>query len=154
MEPTSDVRALVEELEEELSQIYPIEQSHGLSLDAIFQRHIRFFVAKLEGVPVGCGGIALLGGFAEIKRMFVRKSSRGRAIADAILAKLEKEARTNGLNVLRLETGIRQLPALKFYERTGFTLCSIFPPYSEMESHAVATSVFMEKRLALAVGPI
>jgi hypothetical protein len=43
------------------------------------------------------------------------------------------------------------LPALKFYSRAGFTPCAIFPPYSEMNAFAVATSMFLEKRLQRAV---
>ena len=40
--PTEEVRCLIGELDQELSQNYPPEQRHGLSLDAIFQPHIRF----------------------------------------------------------------------------------------------------------------
>ncbi len=63
--PTDDVRILVEELDRELSQHYPPEQRHGLALDAIFQPHIRFFVAWLNGQAVGCGGVALFPDFAD-----------------------------------------------------------------------------------------
>ena len=54
--PTDEVRALVHELETILAAEYPPEQRHGLALDAIFQPHIKFFVARLDGVAVGCGG--------------------------------------------------------------------------------------------------
>jgi putative acetyltransferase len=84
--PTDEVRMLVGELDTELSQQYPPEQRHGLTLDAIFQPHVRFFIAWAEGQAVGCGGIALFAGFAELKRMYVRPDARGRGVADALLA--------------------------------------------------------------------
>src|SRR5205814_10329802 len=56
--PTDAVRLLIGELEDVLSAEYPPENRHGLSLEAVFQPHVRFFVATLEGDPVGCGGVA------------------------------------------------------------------------------------------------
>jgi putative acetyltransferase len=48
---------------------------------------------------------------------------------------------------LRLETGERQVAALRFYARAGFRPCAAFGDYAAMRPEAVATSVFMEKRL-------
>jgi hypothetical protein len=42
---TDDARGLVDELEAALAVDYPPEQRHGHSFDAIFQPHVRFFVA-------------------------------------------------------------------------------------------------------------
>ena len=102
---TDEVRILVGELEQVLAAEYPPEQRHGLALDAIFQPHIRFFVARLDGAAVGCGGVAFLAGFAEVKRMYVRDAARGRGVAPALLARIEREAREAGVALLRLETG-------------------------------------------------
>jgi putative acetyltransferase len=146
-QPTDDVRALVGELEEILSAGYPPEQRHGLSLDAIFQPHIRFFVARLDGHAVGCAGVALLDGFAEVKRMYVRDSARGSGVAPALLAQLETTAREAGHSLLRLETGTRQLAAIRFYERSGFHRCEVFGEYAIKPTHTIATSLFFEKRL-------
>src|SRR5262249_27397818 len=100
---TADARMLIAELHEILSAAYPPEQRHGLRLDLIFQPHIRFFVARVDTSAVGCAGVALLGEFAEVKRMYVRDHARGRGVADALLARLEIEAREAGVYVLRLE---------------------------------------------------
>jgi putative acetyltransferase len=145
--PTDEVRQLVGELEAELSRHYPPEQRHGLKLDAIFQPHIRFFVAWADGHPAGCGGIALFADFAELKRMYVRPAARGRGVAEAILERLIEEAAGTGLMTVRLETGTRQTTAIRFYQRLGFALCGAFEPYKSMPAQNVATSMFMERQI-------
>jgi putative acetyltransferase len=145
--PTEEVRALVEELEAELAAHYPPEQRHGLSLDAIFRPHVRFFVARLDDAPVGCGGVALLDGFAELKRMYVRPDFRGRGVADALIERLIRVAVAEGRSLVRLETGTEQAAAIRFYERSGFAVCPIFAPYSSLPPASVLTSVFMERRV-------
>ena len=149
---TDEVRALVEELEAVLSAEYPREQRHGLSLDAIFQPHIRFFLARLDGVAVGCGGVALFPDFAEVKRMYVRDAVRGRGVAQALLARLETAAADAGLSELRLETGDRQIAAMRLYARAGFRRCAAFGDYAAMAPQAIATSVFFEKQLGMPPG--
>lgn len=141
--PTEEVRALIAALEDDLAAGYPPEQRHGLSLDAIFQPHIRFFLARRDGAAVGCGGVALFDGFAELKRMFVLPSARGSGVVQALLQRLEAEAA--GLPWLRLETGDVQHAAIRAYERAGFRRCGSFGAYASMPAGAIATSVFMEK---------
>jgi putative acetyltransferase len=146
--PTDDVRGLVSELEQALSAEYPPEQRHGLALDAIFQPHIRFFVARLDNAPVGCGGVALFDDYAEVKRMYVRPSVRGRGVAQALLDRIEATARDAAITALRLETGDRQIAAMRVYERAGFRRCPPFGAYRAMPPQAIATSVFFEKDVA------
>ena len=147
LEPTDDVRALVGELDRILSAEYTPEQRHGLPLDAIFKPDIRFFLARSKGAAVGCGGVAFFADFAELKRMYVRDVARGSGAARALLARIEREAREAGFAVLRLETGARQVAALRFYERAGFQPCAAFGAYTTMAPQAVATSVFLQKQL-------
>ncbi|TMQ14021.1 MAG: GNAT family N-acetyltransferase [Deltaproteobacteria bacterium] len=80
---------MIAELEDILTAEYVPEHRHGLALDAIFQPHIQFFVARVDGAAVGCGGVALFADFAEVKRMYVRPAARGHGIADALLARME-----------------------------------------------------------------
>jgi len=143
--PDDDVRALVSELEDTLAAEYPPEQRHGLRLEAIFEPHVRFFVAAVDGAAVGCGGVALFDGFAEAKRMYVRPAARGRGVAQALLARIEGEARAAGHRVLCLETGDQQRDALRLYRRWGFVDRGPFGAYAAMAPHAIATSVFLEK---------
>ena len=144
---TDEVRSLIGALDRELAAEYSPEQRHGLALEAIFQSHIRFFLAWLGGTAVGCGGVALFADFAEVKRMYVRDATRGRGVAQALLARIEAEARAAGLAHLQLETGARQPAALRLYAAAGFRPCAAFGGYAGMVPEAIATSVFMEKRL-------
>lgn len=154
--PTDALRNLIAALDAELAQHYPAEQRHGLALDALFQPHIRFFIASLGADAVGCAGIALFPDFAEVKRMFVHPAHRGQSIADALLARLEAEAIAADLRLLRLETGIHQPSALRFYGRAGFRPCAAFEPYTSLPESSISASVFMEKaanRPGLEPGP-
>jgi putative acetyltransferase len=146
---TEEVRSLIGELDSVLSAEYTPDQQHGLTVEAIFQPHVRFFLARLRGVAVGCGGVALFTDFAEVKRMYVRDPARGQGVADAMLARIEQEVRDAGLALLRLETGDRQVAAMRFYARAGFRLCPAFGAYALMAPQSIATSVFFEKRIGL-----
>jgi putative acetyltransferase len=145
--PTAEVRALIDELDATMAAGYSPEQRHGLSIGAIFQPHVRFFLARLDGKAVGCGGLALFDGFAEVKRMFVREAARGGGVARAILARIEDETSASGRDMLRLETGDRQDAAIRLYERFGFRRCGAFAEYAAMPPEALARSVFFEKRI-------
>ena len=145
--PTDAIRALIGELDAELSAHYPPDQRHGLQLDAIFQPHIRFYLASLGGVPVGCAGVALFADYAEVKRMYVRPAARGHGVAQALLSHLAATAQQAGLALLALETGTEQHAAMRLYTQAGFTHCPAFGAYTTMPPQALATSVFMQKRL-------
>jgi putative acetyltransferase len=144
---TDDVRLLIGELDQVLAAEYLPEQRHGLALEALFQPHVRFFLARLNGAAIGCGGMALFDDFAEVKRMYVRETVRRRGVAQALLTRIEMEARVAGFVVLRLETGELQAAALRLYARAGFRPCAAFGNYAAMRPEAIATSIFMEKRL-------
>lgn len=146
--PTPELRALLAELDAFLAQHYPPEQRLGLPLDALFRPGLLMFLARLDGGPAGCGGVALLDGFAEVKRMYVRPAARGRGLADALLSRLEHAAREVGLTQMTLQTGSHQKAAIRFYQRAGFSPVEAFGAYRAMPGQALATSVFLGKRLA------
>jgi len=148
--PTDDVRLLIAELDRTLSAEYAPEQRHGLAFDAIFQPQMRFFLARLDSAAVGCGGVVLFPGFAEVKRMYVREAARGQGVAQAVLARLEQAARDAGASLLRLETGDRQVAAMRLYAGAGFVRCPPFGSYAAMPASTIATSVFMEKPIGAA----
>jgi putative acetyltransferase len=145
--PTDDARMLIDELDAELSGPYSPEQRHGIDITRVFQPGVMFFIARLDGDPVACGGVAFEDGFAEVKRMYVRPQARGRAVAQTLLARLEQEARARGATRLTLETGDAQHAALRFYQRAGFTRCAAFGAYATMPADATERSIFLEKTL-------
>jgi putative acetyltransferase len=145
---TDDVRALIFELDSGLAVAYPPEQLHGLTLRSLFEPHVQFFIARLGDAAVGCGGVAFFDGFAEVKRMFVREGARGEGVAQALLAHIEDVARAAGVELLRLETGVRQPAAIRLYERFGFRPCAAFAPYTTMAPPAIKNSLFYEKKLS------
>jgi putative acetyltransferase len=143
--PTDDAVALIGELDAELSGPYSAEQRHGLSLARVFQPGVVFFIARLDGEAVGCGGIAIDDGLAEVKRMYVRLQARGRGVAQTILARLEQEAAARGARRIVLETGDAQHAAIRLYERAGFARCGAFGAYADMSAEATERSLFFEK---------
>jgi putative acetyltransferase len=141
---TDEIRQLVAELDRALAGPYLPEQRHALSLDQLFDPNVRFFAARLDGVAVGCGGVAFYEGYAEVKRMFTRPTARRKGVAAALLQRLEGEARGARHSVLRLETGMYQDEAIGFYERAGFERCDAFGDYLELSPPAIETSVCSE----------
>jgi ribosomal protein S18 acetylase RimI-like enzyme len=89
-----------------------------------------FLVARLNGQPVGCGALRRFNDdTAEIKRMFVAPSARRKGIARRILVELERHAQALNYPAIRLETGIRQPEAQRFYESVGYRPRTAFGPY-------------------------
>jgi putative acetyltransferase len=148
VEATPEVRALVRELNDVLGAAYESHQRHGLSIEQLFEPHVRFFVARLDGIAVGCGGVAMFDDYAEVKRMYTRPAVRGRGVAKSLLYRIEQEARGAGKSVLRLETGIHQQEAVGLYRRAGFRPRGPFGQYAAMPARNIETSLFFEKELA------
>jgi GNAT superfamily N-acetyltransferase len=90
------------------------------------------FVVYSGGVAVGCGGfIRHDETTAELKRMFVRPSERGRGSARRLLHDLESEARSLGYRRLVLETGNQQVEAHHLYRSEGFRPVACWSPHDE-----------------------
>jgi putative acetyltransferase len=145
--PTAETRELLTALDEALPGPYSADQRHALSVEQLFQPGIRFFQARVDGVAVACGGIAFLEGYGELKRMYSKPAVRGRGVAKALLLRLEAEARDAGLRLLRIETGLYQQEAQRFYEGAGYKRCGPFGSYAQLPPHAIQTSLFYEKPL-------
>ena len=145
--PTEEIRQLLAELDRALTGPYLPEQHHSLSIEQLFDDEVRFFAARVDGVAVGCGGVAFYDGFAEVKRMFTQPTVRRQGVARSMLRQLEGEAKSAGYSVLRLETGVYQAEAIAFYSREGFELCDAFGEYTSMTPREIETSVFYEKSI-------
>lgn len=128
-----DAVALVTELEAHLAQLYPAASRHGFSVERLVGEGVHFFVLRSDGVAAGCGGVLFVddatGRYAEVKRMYVRSAFRGAGFGRRILEHLVDHARTNGVALVRLETGVFQVEAIALYERVGFGRIPPFGPY-------------------------
>lgn len=140
----SDLARLVSELDAFQSELYPAESNHCLDLSTVRDEQLRCVIVRDEsGTPVGCGALLFQGdGSAEIKRVYIRPKYRGRKLGEQILSAIETIASEKKSLLLRLETGIHQLPAIALYRSCGFEICDAFPPYT-----ADPLSVFMYKAL-------
>ena len=125
-----DARALITELEGELSRHYPAASRHGYSVQKLIDQGVAFFVTRYDTAPAGCGGIQLFGTeYGELKRMYVRPQFRGLGLGQLMLSRLETYAREHEIGLVRLETGIYQEAAIRMYERSGYVRIPPFPPY-------------------------
>jgi putative acetyltransferase len=129
--------------------LYPADSCYLLDVTELEADNVAVFVARDDGaqVDVAVAGIAALvsrgDNSAELKRLFVSPTARGRGVADAILRTLEEHAATSGVEVLQLETGPLQPAAIALYLKRGYRHIPRFGPYVDDE-----LSVCMEKTLA------
>lgn len=138
-----EIISLLQQSHALMLSLYSAEENHFLSVDALCAPHIRFFGARLEGRFVGCGALALMDGYGELKSMFTDPSARGQGVAKSILAAIEREAQLHGLDRIALETGWLLKEAVALYRRLGFRECG---PFGDYQDHPA--SLFMVKDLA------
>jgi ribosomal protein S18 acetylase RimI-like enzyme len=124
-----DVVALTDEVQAHYRQLYGGPGDESIVEVADFEEPTgHFVVGYVDGVPVAMGGWRRLGerpglpspNAAEIKRMYVSPSARGRGLSRIVLAELEATARAAGLDWLVLETGRPQTSALGLYRSSGY----------------------------------
>ncbi|HZZ62357.1 MAG TPA: helix-turn-helix domain-containing GNAT family N-acetyltransferase [Roseiarcus sp.] len=80
-----------------------------------------FMLARLEGDPVGCGGLKRIDETTgEIKRVWTAPSARGLGVARRIVRRLEAAARDMGLKGVRLDTNRALTEARALYRSEGY----------------------------------
>ncbi len=136
------VQALIWELDEYQESLYPAESNHLDSLAELKKSHVFVIGAFSETVLVGIGAVKNQGDYGEIKRMYVSPKFRGKRVGDAILDALEDQLLDAGIRTARLETGIHQPDAIRFYEKHGYRQRSPFGTYKPDPQ-----SLFFEKQL-------
>lgn len=91
-------------------------------------------VIYFEGKPVGCGCFKKFDDTTvEMKRMFVLAEMRGKQLAAQMLQELEKWAVEEGNTAAVLETGYRQVEAIRLYTVAGYSLIENYGQYVGME---------------------
>jgi putative acetyltransferase len=129
----NDFKALVAILDEDLrildgdEHVFYAQLNKTGSIDAV--------VAYIDNQPVGCGAIRAFSDDAmEVKRMYTLKEYRGKGVASAIVAELEKWAEELGYVDCVLETGKRQPWAISLYEKLGYSRTENFGRYVGIEN--------------------
>ncbi|UAM97748.1 GNAT family N-acetyltransferase [Polaribacter litorisediminis] len=105
---------------------------------------IKEVVVVYDGtIALGCGAIKKFDNHtAEIKRMFVSSEKRGLGIAQKIVTELEAWSKELGYEKCVLETGKRQIEAVKLYKKCGYKIIPNYGQYKNMEN-----SICFEKHL-------
>lgn len=92
-------------------------------------------VAYKENQAIGCGAIKHFDTNAmEIKRMYVAPKHRGSGTALELMSALEMWTKELGYQKCVLETGKRQVAAVKFYEKCAYQKIPNYGQYKQMEN--------------------
>ena len=135
--------ALLRQSHKLMQTLFAPEENHFLDIDQLCVPSIRFFVAREGLTTLGCVALANKGDYGEIKSMFVDPRARGKGIAHHLMRKIETEARAQGLNTVKLETGDKLTQAHSLYKAHGYVDCD---PFGEYEANS--SSLFMTKDLS------
>ena len=138
-----DVIALIRQSDALMQSLYPAESNHLFDVESLAAFNVHFLVARERGRALGCGAFVLGEmGQAEMKRVFVDPTVRGKGVARALMEALEREAAKRGVTLMQLETGIKQPEAIALYRKFGYAERGPFGSYQPDP-----LSLFMEKRL-------
>lgn len=139
----NDVLTLLQQADDFALNLYPAENYHGLDVVALERPDVTFYVARDNGLALGTAAIVDRGDQSgEVKRMFVTDTARGAGVGRALLEAIEACARSAGISLVQLETGLPQTAAITLYERAGYQHIPRFGKYMDDP-----TSYCMEKRI-------
>ena len=144
LDPTSDAaNRMIGQLDAYLQGLYPPESNHLDSTEELSRPHVQFIGALDDGEWRACGAVKLMTeGYGEIKRIYVDPAARGKGLARRVLDALEEIVGNAGLSVVKLETGVHQVEALRLFQNCGYRRIG---PYGSYPDDPL--SVFMEKQL-------
>ena len=92
-------------------------------------------IAYKDKQAIGCGAFKKFDNETiEIKRMYVKFAHRGSGTAQAILNSLELWASEKDFKKCILETGDRQIEAIKFYKKAGYIRIPNYGQYAQMDN--------------------
>ena len=134
---------LLEQSDARSAALYPVGSRFGASAADLRSQDVRFYVAREEGLAIGCGGY-LIGPNrnAELKRIFVAAEARGRGVGRRIISTIEQAALAEDVPCMLIETGVASVEALGLYRRLGYVARGPFWDY-----RPDPLSAFMEKPL-------
>lgn len=137
-----DFRKLIAELDKDLWKMNYSNQGH-YDKHNIIEELSTVVIAYDNQTAIGCGCFKEFDNTsAEVKRMYVSPSHRGKGISRMILNKIEKWAKEKGYAKTILETGTAQTQAIALYKSSGYIVTKNYGPYIGMTD-----SICMEKSL-------
>ena len=87
-----------------MADLYPAESNHLLDFDALKNSAVSFYVARLDGVPVGCGAWVRRSCARSRAQAHIRDSAaRGQKIGRSLLEAIETDARLAGVTTINLK---------------------------------------------------
>ncbi len=92
--------------------------------------------------PVCCGALrAYDAETVEIKRMFVQAAYRSKGIGLLLLQELENQARELHFPCCILETGKKQVEAIRLYQKAGYHVIKNYGPYELVENSVCMSKI-------------
>ncbi len=135
-----DAIPLIDALSADLLARFDSDGRRGLAGWSDVADRSLFALARLDGVPVGCGAVRpFMGETGEIKRMYATPGSAG--VGAALLSFLEEGARNLGYRQLVLETRWANDRAVAFYRRHGYRLTANYGHYAGRPESACLTKI-------------
>ena len=104
-----------------------------------------FLVAEEETEIVGYAGMVMVPEDGDITNVAVKSSHRGKGTGEKIVSALIEEARKNGVFNIFLEVRSSNDPAIRLYEKLGFTREGIRKDYYELPRE---DAVIMKKTIS------
>ncbi len=139
---TDDGHRLINGSEAALRAVYSADECFTFTADELLDDKVAFFVARKAGKAMGCVALVNEGAYGEVKRLYVPDHARGLGMAKILMAHLEAQAKAQGLQSVKLETGDKLAAAVTLYKSLGYTVCEKFGPYADDP-----VSLFMQKAL-------
>jgi ribosomal-protein-alanine N-acetyltransferase len=112
------------------AQAYPRPWSLGLFMSELALRNTRaYYVARVDGVVVGYGGLMVSGDDGHITTLAVDPTWHRRKIASRLLLALVREGVSRGVASLTLEVRVGNTAAQELYRQFGFAPAGIRKNY-------------------------
>lgn len=106
-----------------------------------------FYLLTYDGAVAGMGGLRWVReGVAEVKRIYVRPSYRGKHLGAALLQRVMDDARSFGYRQMVLDSGGFMASAHRLYHEAGFVDCLPYPQ-AEVPAELHPTWRFMARDL-------
>ncbi|PKF80776.1 GNAT family N-acetyltransferase [Vibrio sp. vnigr-6D03] len=136
------VPEIIEEIDHLMNSLYSEDSNDLLPLGALNSEFVYFAGVYIQEELAACGAVVFKKAdktYGEFKRIYVKPKFRGQNLSKGILDHLITESNARGVRTIRLETGNKQVAAIKLYETFGFKRRDVYGDYEHDP-----TSVYME----------